>query len=351
MVNENDIAILSKIGGRDQNQDYALAYKGKMGTLLVICDGAGGYNGGAFASKWVANYIINSFRSYDGNIEIKEFLINSIIESNKQLIEQSDENSDLNGMKTTLAMLYIHCSKGISFHLGDSRIYQIRSGRIIFRTNDHSYVQELINDKKISKKDAHKHPKSNIITRALGATSKIQIEIKDLLINENDIILLTSDGIHGLLTDAQILSNVNNCANLGEICKKLCDLSETEGIKTKNSKHDNLTVLVFCKEFRKLNFIYKHKELIAGIAVLGLVFLCYWSFFKTDNNIKLQQTKTDQVTYYKDFLDCEAMDSIMKLDSINTIRLHKDSFDREIIGSYNIKNTSFKDSIILTKIK
>lgn len=348
MVNEKDIAINSNIGGREQNQDFALAFKGKMGTLLVLCDGAGGYNGGAFASKWVASYIINSFINYKGDVEIKEFLINSIIESNRQLIEQGDENSDLNGMKTTLAMIYIHKSKGISFHLGDSRIYQIRNGRIIFRTKDHSYVQELLNDKKISKKDAQKHPKSNVITRALGATLKIQIEVKDLKIKESDIILLTSDGVHGLLSDRQILSTVNNGSNLSEINKKLCDLSEAEGIKTKNSKHDNLTVLIFSQEFNKLKFIYKQKELLSGIAILGFLFLSYWIFIR-DN--KPPESEDGKITYYKNYLDCNAMDSIMRLDEINIIHLHKDSFDTEILEDNNIESTAFKDSIILKKFK
>ncbi len=348
MVNEKGIAINSKIGGREQNQDYALAFKGKMGTLLVLCDGAGGYNGGAFASKWVANYIINSFRNYKGDVEIKEFLINSIIESNKQLIEQGDENSDLSGMKTTLAMIYIHRSKGISFHMGDSRIYQIRDGRIIFRTKDHSYVQELLNDKKISKKDAQNHPKSNIITRALGATLKIQIEVKDLKIKENDIILLTSDGVHGLLSDRQILSTVNNGSSLSEINEKLCDLSEEEGIITKNSKHDNLTVLIFSQEFRKLKFIYQYKELIAAIAIFGLLFFSYWIFIK---DFKQPESKDDKITYYKNYLDCNAMDSIMRLDDINIIHLHKDSFDTQILEDNNIKITALKDSIIIQKSK
>ena len=347
MVNEKDLGIISKIGGREQNQDYALAYKGAKGTLLVLCDGAGGYNGGAFASKWVANYIINSFRSYNGEIEIKEFLIKLIIDSNQQLIEQSNENSELSGMKTTLAMMYIHGDKGISFHLGDSRIYQIRNGRIIFRTKDHSYVQELLDANKISKKDMHKHPKSNVITRALGATLKIEIEVKDLKIKQNDIVLLTSDGVHGLLSDNHILATVNENDSVGKICERLSDLSEIEGIKTKNSKHDNLTVVIFSKEFEKLKFIFKYKELIVGIAFCGLLFLSYW-ILKRD---KKPLPNIESITHYPNYLDCNAMDSIMRIDSINIIKLHKDSFDKQIIESYKIKHTYFKDSIILTKLK
>ncbi|MBK8372968.1 MAG: serine/threonine-protein phosphatase [Saprospiraceae bacterium] len=315
---EKDLVIISKLGGRSENQDAALAYKGKHGTLLIVCDGAGGYNGGSYASKFVTNYLINSFKNFDGKSDIKEYLITNILSCNIELLEISSSDSVLEGMKTTLCMAYIAGSKGISFHVGDSRVYQIRNERIIFKTKDHSYVQDLIKKKEITEKQAKNHPKSNVINRALGAGSKLEIEISDLQIKKNDILFLSTDGIHGLISDDHILKVFKSEKTLALIGEKLTDICDSEGIKNKQSKHDNLTALLYTMEFKKTNFyqIKKNQILLVLLLFIGFViFIINKQFDNKSKDIAKQKVNVASDSIPKDTLNTAKVDSI-DIDSL-----------------------------------
>ncbi|MBK8701174.1 MAG: serine/threonine-protein phosphatase [Saprospiraceae bacterium] len=355
-VMENDISIISDSGGRDQNQDFAIAYKGKLGTLLIVCDGAGGYNGGAYASNFVGNSLIQYFRKYDGTVEIKEYLINSIQSVNQQLISQSASDPDLQGMKTTLSMVFLDGSTGIAFHIGDSRIYQIRNGNFVFRSKDHSLVQELLAKREITRKEVLNHPKANVITRAMGAPIKLDIEINDLKFKNGDILLLTTDGIHGVLDDSKILKLVNNGFSLGNINERLLNEAEVEAKKIGILNHDNLTSLLYCKSYSKLPFAIKHKLALFFTIFLLVPAISIFLFRNNINVIPNKQKLNADITVFtqNQYLDCMKMDSIMNIDNIRVIHLHRDSFqwpDPEILINYTIDSISIKDTIVVKRIK
>lgn len=319
---EKDLVIISKLGGREENQDAALAYKGKQGTLLIVCDGAGGYNGGSYASRFVTNYLINSFQNFDGKLDIKEYLITNILSCNIELLDISSSNNELTGMKTTLSMVYVLGNMGISFHVGDSRVYQIRDERIIFRTKDHSYVQDLIDKKEITEKQAINHPKSNVINRALGASTKLEIEISDLQIKRNDIICLSTDGVHGLISDNRIMSIFAKEKTLASIGEKITDICDSEGIKQKQSRHDNLTLLLYSNEFKKPSFFNIRKNQIIILSGL-LIFL--FAFYQIGQRYNIYSfgkglnKSTERNDTIKDLSNKDSI-NISNIDSLDSIK-------------------------------
>ncbi len=255
-VKVSHIAIISDKGGRSANQDYAVAFESKFGILMVLCDGMGGAKGGEVASKLIAEYIISEYKKFNDKISIKEFLIYTLQNANKALLEAANASSELSEMKTTLALVHVQENRAIFIHVGDSRIYLFRKGNLTFRSKDHSKVQELIDRGKLKEKMAMGHPKSNIITRAMGAGDNCLMEIKNVSISKSDLIFLTSDGIHGSLTDFQIKKAVLFSKSVGDIVDRLSDLAKKFGLEKLNNRHDNLTIIAYSKKFVNFGRIY-----------------------------------------------------------------------------------------------
>ena len=137
------INIQSRIGGRQENQDFYGTAKTKFGNLIVVCDGMGGYNGGRYAAELAVNTILKSMETTP-ETELQNALQNAINEANTTIWNEAHANPEFKNMGTTVTALLITPEKAIACHVGDSRIYQIRKGEIIFRTFDHSHVFELV---------------------------------------------------------------------------------------------------------------------------------------------------------------------------------------------------------------
>jgi serine/threonine protein phosphatase PrpC len=250
-LTEKNLSIVSRIGGRKENQDNAIVHTSQHGTILIVCDGAGGYNGGKYASAFVCQYIVTHFKQYNGQIDIKDFLLTVITNANIELLNIASGDPEKEGMKTTLAMAHIKDSKTILFHVGDSRIYHFKLGQLAYRTEDHSYVNELLLQKRITKKEAENHPKSNVITNAMGVhPSSFRVEVKDLNVGSSDLLLLTTDGCHGLISQSKLQSMVRKYADLGELCHKICDYCEMQGQQVKRGMYDNLTIIAYSENYR-----------------------------------------------------------------------------------------------------
>ena len=145
---------------REINEDsYYISESLDEVQLYIIADGMGGYNGGEIASslaiKSAKNYIENNFAQADKDKEsIIQLVASSLEYANMVVYEKSKENKELNGMGTTLDICLIYNNKAYIGHVGDSRIYRIRKDFIRKLTQDHSYVQKLVKDGKITEEEA-----------------------------------------------------------------------------------------------------------------------------------------------------------------------------------------------------
>ena len=158
---------------REINQDsYYISDSLDEVQLYMLADGMGGYNGGEIASKLAIqsakSYIENNFKETPKDKESLIQLVASSMEyANMIVYEKSQENAELEGMGTTLEICLIYNNRAFIGHVGDSRIYRIRKDFIRKLTQDHSYVQKLVKDGKITKEEAVHHPQKNMLMKAL----------------------------------------------------------------------------------------------------------------------------------------------------------------------------------------
>ena len=195
---------------RDMNQDYHyVSDENASPRLCILADGMGGYKGGEIASNLAVNsakkYIENNFKTITKDKDGILKLINSAIEyANLVVYEKAKEIPELKDMGTTLEICLIYNNKAFIGHVGDSRIYRIRNNTIKKLTTDHSYVEQLIKEGKITKQEAYNHPKKNMLVKALGCSYLVEPDIFSRAFLKGDIILMCSDGLTNMLTDEEI---------------------------------------------------------------------------------------------------------------------------------------------------
>lgn len=209
--------------------------------IFIVADGMGGYNGGEVASnlaiKTTKNYIETNFVGTPKDRESLQNLIKSSMQyANMVVYEKSKENEELKGMGTTLEVCLAYENKLYIGHIGDSRIYRIRKHIIRKLTNDHSYVESLVKDGKITRDEAKTHPKKNMLMKALGCTEYIEPDVFVRGFLKDDILLIASDGLTNMVDEQNIFNIItNNKQNPEE--KLIQEANDAGGI-------DNITALI-----------------------------------------------------------------------------------------------------------
>lgn len=227
---------------RDSNQDYYYISKSLDDVkLYILADGMGGYKGGEIASQMatmcVKNYIENNFNQITKDRDSLIQLIGSSMEyANMVIYEKSKENKDLEGMGTTLEICLIYNNKVYIGHVGDSRIYRVRKQLIRKLTQDHSYVQKLVKDGKITKEEAEVHPKKNMLMKAIGCSAFVEPDVAVKGFLKDDILVMTSDGLTNMVDQEKIFTVVNG--NIEKAPARLIELANNNG------GVDNITVIV-----------------------------------------------------------------------------------------------------------
>ena len=230
----------SKTGGRIDNQDFYGSTKSQYGDLILVCDGMGGHNGGRHAAEISVQIIIEEVTKSKTDNPVN-VISKAITKANSAIWEESQSDKRLKGMGTTVVALLITPEKAISFHVGDSRIYQIRNGKIQFRTFDHSHVFEMVKAGLLTEEQARLSEKSNIITRALGIMPNVDIEINEnLLYKRGDRFLLCTDGICGYVPENELVDMASQNENIERVLNQMVDKIDAIGIEN-GGKHDNLT--------------------------------------------------------------------------------------------------------------
>ncbi|MFY9296621.1 MAG: Stp1/IreP family PP2C-type Ser/Thr phosphatase [Clostridiales bacterium] len=183
---------------RKSNEDYYyISDNQNEQHLAIVADGMGGHNAGELASRMAVETILEIFSinkdqyTNDPTSLIKE----SIRQANYKIYSHAQQNENCKGMGTTLVLAFFDKGKVYFGHVGDSRGYLIRKGEIIQITKDHSLVQELLDNGTITLEEVENHPQKNIITRALGTERSIEIDCHNISLEEDDIVLLCTDGL------------------------------------------------------------------------------------------------------------------------------------------------------------
>lgn len=227
---------------RDMNQDnYYISGNQDKFKLYIVADGMGGYKGGEIASALAIasakSYIENNFEDIEHDKTNIQKLIKSAIEyANMIVYEKSKETPELTGMGTTLEICLIYSNRVYIGHVGDSRIYRIRKNFIRKLTTDHSYVEKLVKDGTITREEAIKHPKKNMLMKALGCNSYVEPDVMVKGFEKEDILVMTSDGLTNMVSDEEIYNIVKE--NVTVSTKKLVEKAN------ENGGYDNITVVV-----------------------------------------------------------------------------------------------------------
>lgn len=230
----------SRTGGRTENQDFYGTAQTHYGELIVVCDGVGGHNGGRHAAEMAVKIIIEEVSKSDESNSANA-LHTAITKANAAIWKESHANINLKGMGTTVAVLLIASDKAICCHVGDSRIYQLRKGKILYRTFDHSHVFELVKAGLITEEQARLSEKSNIITRGLGIQSTVDVDINDNLnYQKGDRFLLCTDGIWGAVPENELVEMVGQKSKIKTVINQLVDKIDAIGFAS-GGRHDNLT--------------------------------------------------------------------------------------------------------------
>jgi serine/threonine protein phosphatase PrpC len=234
-------SIVSRQGGRNENQDAFGECETKDGRrLFVVCDGMGGMRGGSTASNLAVKTIKEEVAG-SSETDPERLLTLAIQKANHIIYQLGMSREDLRGMGTTVAVLLISGEKATAAHVGDSRIYQLRGKRKVFRTFDHSMVFELVKRGRITEEEARLSAESNIISRALGIKPEVEVEVTGCLpYLEGDRFMLCTDGISGVVKESRLLELAANKKPVEETVEELAGTIDRTGIES-GGGHDNLT--------------------------------------------------------------------------------------------------------------
>lgn len=245
MIQWGDIMIIGAVSDvgktREKNQDAFYLSKDQSLPLFIVADGMGGHKAGEVASTMALNIIEKNFLENRTYLSREETIISlikaSIEEANTKIYLKSLENEKYDGMGTTVTLAYIFENKILLGHVGDSRAYLIKDTNITQITEDHSYVNELIKMGTITKEEAKSHPKRNMITRAVGSSSIIEMDLIVKEFNKDNILLLCSDGLFDMVKENEMYKVFNEETDIQKACESLANIANNKG------GIDNITII------------------------------------------------------------------------------------------------------------
>jgi protein phosphatase len=221
---------------RDVNEDF-LAISAERG-VYVVADGLGGHVAGRRASETGVATFLGALSEPSGGKKA-ERIRSAIRCANAAIREQSERDPSLRGMGTTLVALWLDGEEATIAHVGDSRLYLVRRGRLHPLTLDHSLVAELQARRELSGVQARFHPHRHVITRAVGVVDAVEPDVGSLRVRPGDVFVLCSDGISGQVSEEDVLAAVVSCGiDLGRAVDGLIESANAAG------GEDNATVML-----------------------------------------------------------------------------------------------------------
>jgi len=248
---------------RKNNQDSFCVYAEE--GLLAVADGVGGGSHGEVASRIAIDVIARQMlkdRPADQtgstvtygkeNSYFTNKLCAAVQTANGEIHEASLKNPDYKGMATTISAVVLNNGRLSIAHVGDSRVYLIRSRMIQQLTDDHALVAEQLRMGLITQEEADMSNMRNVITRSLGFGPEVKVDTDEMDLNDGDIILLCSDGLTTMVPESAILNTALSTNKPEDACSRLINFANKKGGK------DNITVIVaYIHGKKRFSFIYK----------------------------------------------------------------------------------------------
>jgi PPM family protein phosphatase len=235
---------------RSHNED-ALGFFPES-AFYVVADGMGGHLGGEVASTLAVETMADSLEETkeedltplmtpEGVSVAGRRLFLAVQEANGIIFEKSNQDPALAGMGTTVAAVLFDDRESVASicHVGDSRVYRIRGGHLKCLTEDHSLVQQLLREGKIEPQEVKTFPRRNVLTQAVGVSPIVQPTVRIERPQPGDLLLLCSDGVHGMVDEAEMLDIVlREQPDLQKACDAIVSLANVHG------GNDNSTVMI-----------------------------------------------------------------------------------------------------------
>ncbi|HDZ86513.1 MAG TPA: Stp1/IreP family PP2C-type Ser/Thr phosphatase [Actinobacteria bacterium] len=217
---------------RQENEDYVIAKNG----VFIVADGMGGHSAGDVASKLASEtaYKVISASTEEDKLKVLQEAVKA---ANKKVIDKAQQIQVQKGMGTTITIAVIDGMKAYLAHIGDSRAYILRGSQLKQLSEDHSLVAEMVKEGKITNKEADEHPYRNVITRAVGSDLDVKTDVFSFELKKDDRLVLTSDGLTGMLKDAEIKKLVTD-SKLKDATNKLIEAANEKG------GQDNISVVL-----------------------------------------------------------------------------------------------------------
>lgn len=227
---------------RQHNEDNGGVFVNKDGDYFaVVADGMGGHRAGDVASAMTITNLKAFWEETSGisSPDIAEkWLYEHILKINELLFHHSNDHSECNGMGTTFVGAI--CTRKFSTiaHIGDSRCYLLNANGFSQMTEDHSLVNELVRSGQITREDAEHHPRKNVLLRALGTDQQIEVDIKTIILEDEDTLILCSDGLSNKVTENEMQEILKSDQTFEEMVNMFIQLANERG------GEDNITLAI-----------------------------------------------------------------------------------------------------------
>ena len=209
---------------REHNEDSVTIVENSCGEyLMAVADGMGGHRAGEVASNIVINHLTDTFlknKELGTKEEAIDWLKNAVSESNQLIIEHTQDHPESTGMGTTIVTALLSKDYLLFGNIGDSSGFVLKNNELHKITNDHKLVNLLVKSGELTEEEAKDHPRKNVLMKALGATTTVEMDVFDV---ETDVdgILLCSDGLTNMLDNEQILKVLESDLTIQEKLNKL----------------------------------------------------------------------------------------------------------------------------------
>lgn len=212
---------LSKPGnGKKYNEDSVQISRIDDGVLCVVCDGISSGYAADQASKICAETVVDHFTKFTDKEYLKR-IENSLTMANNKILEQATSKKSSDAMATTADVLFFNSHIIYWGHIGDSRIYDLKNGKLNLLTKDHSLIQQMLDNGYLSMKAAKNHPNKNVIMKAIGENHKLEVDLSKNILHPGDKhrFMLCTDGVHDVLQASEIekvlkMEEIDKCKDI-----------------------------------------------------------------------------------------------------------------------------------------